>query len=101
MKKLIAPIYIILFAFTGFATSAQAAVCDDLSESINRNLKAIAQINLNLIADLGRENSQMSQLMEQVQIGNEWQRVNISVQLMAQNKCPPLADATNYHKFSK
>lgn len=97
MKHVIVSIVLI----TGISTTAQAGVCEDLSGVVERSLKIVSMTKMDLIAALGRGDSEISKLTSEITIGNEWQRININVQLMAQNKCTPLADATNYSRFSK
>ena len=100
MTKLIVVAVILMMA--GISTIARAGVCEDLSASIDRSLGVI-QINDKTLSDafFNRDKPNIEQLMTTVAMGNEWQRINISVQLMAQNKCPPRAEATNYSRFSK
>ncbi len=95
MKKLI----VLAIVFTGLATAARADVCEDLSSSVERSLKVVALLNKLSISLAGRGNSSIEQVENKISIGNEWQRININIQLMAQNKCTPLTDATSYSRF--
>lgn len=98
MKKLM--VVAVMLVMAGISTIAQAGVCEDLSASIDRSLGLI-QINEKSLSDFyfTRETPKIEQLMDKVAIGNEWQQININIQLMAQNKCPPRAEATNYNRF--
>lgn len=93
MKKIFLIITATLISLTAYADTS--TVCADIEKSIDGSLKIIASVKYEDIFD----DSAPRETLRAINIGNEWQKINIYINLMAQNKCPAIADATNYSVY--
>jgi len=88
MKIIIPALTAILIMAT---TSAGATTCADLEKSVDWSTKLIAS---EISEGIGDDSAPRATLKE-IRISNEWKKIDISINLMAQNKCSPLAYTPN------
>lgn len=78
----------IVFVAIGMAHSAMGQTsCKAFESEIDMSLKRIAK---EMAPSLPLDNSAPRETMRQLIMNNHWQSISVNVNLMSQNKCPPL-----------
>ena len=73
-----------------WAQSAMAGVCEDLAAGVEQQVKSIALTHVESTKTVHQETNQI------LTIANHQRLIQINLELMAQNKCPPLPEVPSY-----